>query len=341
MKDVDKTKDQLINELVELRQRFADLEARNERVVDSWRDLWASHEAIVEAFDGFIYICSRKYEVEFMNKRLIRHVGYFPLGQKCYKALYHLDDVCSWCGNEQVLRGETVRREWLSPQDNCWYYIVTTPVHHPEGSLSCMAMIQDITERKQAEESLRRATRALRTLSETDHILVRATEKLHLLNEVCRIIVEIGGYRLAWVGLAQQDEEKTVKPVGWAGFEEGYLDSVKISWADTEKGQGPTGVAIRTGKPAICQNMLLDPNYAVWREEATKRGYASSIALPLISDVQGEVQAFGALNIYAPEPDAFDPEEVSLLKILADDLTYGILALHARLKRGEKPFEVI
>jgi putative methionine-R-sulfoxide reductase with GAF domain len=336
MKDENKTKDELISELVELRQRFADLAAKNERVVGSWRDLWASHEAIVEAFYGFIYICSRKYEVEFMNKRFISHIGRYPLGQKCYEALYNLADVCSWCVNEQVLRGETVNWEWLSPKDNCWYYVINAPVQHPEGSLSCMAMIQDITERKQGEESLRRATRALRTLSEINRILVRTSEKSHLLNEVCRTIVEIGGYRLAWVGLAQEDEEKTVRPAGCAGFEEGYLDSVKISWADNEIGQGPTGVAVRTGKPAVCKNMLLDPSYKVWREEAAKRGYASSIALPLSS----EVQTFGALNIYAPEPDAFDPEEVSLLELLADDLAYGILTLQARFKAGENPPEV-
>ena len=75
MSDEDKTKDQLISDLVELRQRFAELEAKSERAVESWRDLWASHEAIVEAFEGLIYICSQKFEVEFMNKRLISHIS--------------------------------------------------------------------------------------------------------------------------------------------------------------------------------------------------------------------------------------------------------------------------
>ena len=75
MRDEDKTKDQLTRELVELQQRFAELEAKNERAVGSWRDLWASYEAIVEGFDGLIYICSEKFEVEFMNKRLISHIS--------------------------------------------------------------------------------------------------------------------------------------------------------------------------------------------------------------------------------------------------------------------------
>jgi len=223
MKDEAKSKEQLISELIEMRQRFAHLKAKSERAVESWGDLWSSYEAIVEAFNGLIYIISQKYEVEVMNKRLIADIGHFPLGQKCYKALYGLDDICPWCVSDRVFRGETVRRDWLSLRDNRWYHIVNKSVQHSNGSLSCMAMIQDITERKQAEEGLRRTTRALRTLSETDHVLVRAREESHLINEGCRIIVEIGGYRLAWVGLAEQDEEKTVRPVGSAGFEEKYL----------------------------------------------------------------------------------------------------------------------
>ena len=85
-------------------------------------------------------------------------------------------------------------------------------------------------------------------------------------------------------------------------------------------------MAIRTGKPSICKNILLDPSYAIWREEATKRGYASSIALPLICNSQ----AIGALNVYAPEPDAFDSDEVRLLEELAHDLAYGIEAIRNR-----------
>jgi signal transduction histidine kinase len=141
--------------------------------------------------------------------------------------------------------------------------------------------------------------------------------------------VEVGGYRLTWVGFAEQDEEKTVHPVAQVGFEEGYLETVNITWDDTELGRGPTGTAIRTGKPCIAKNILTDPNYAPWRAEAAKRGYASSIALPLIANGR----TFGALNIYAVEPDAFDAEEVKLLTELVDDLAYGIAALRTRAER--------
>lgn len=188
-----------------------------------------------------------------------------------------------------------------------------------------------IARRKRAEEALQKANRSLKTLSNCNQALVRATEELGLLNEMCRIIVQVGGYRLAWVGFVEQDENKTVLPVAQAGYEDGYLDTVNITWADTEQGRGPTGKAIRTGKPSILKNILTDPEYTPWRSEATRRGYGSSIAIPLIADDS----TFGALNIYAAEPDAFGAEEEKRLTELADDMAYGIMALRIGVARKQ------
>jgi PAS domain S-box-containing protein len=190
-------------------------------------------------------------------------------------------------------------------------------------------LTRELTERKRAGEELRQVNRALRVLSECNQAVVRATEEPPLLHEICQTLVDLGGYRLAWVGFAEQDKEKTVRPVAQTGYEEGYLDTVNITWANTERGRGPTGTAIRTGKPSVAKNILTDPNYAPWRAEATKRGYASSIALPMTANGR----TFGALSVYAAEPNAFDAEEVKLLMELAGDLAYGIVALRIRAER--------
>ncbi len=169
MQDAKKTKEQLIKELAELRERMAqseDSQAKTQRILDAWRDLWAQYEAMIEAFDGFIYICSQNYEVEFMNERFIKRTGGYPLGQKCYQALHDLSQVCPWCVNDRVFRGETVRWEVLSPKDNHWFYVVNTPIKHPDGSVSKMAMIQDITDRKQAEKAMQEAEAKYRSIFE-------------------------------------------------------------------------------------------------------------------------------------------------------------------------------
>ena len=188
---------------------------------------------------------------------------------------------------------------------------------------------RDISLRKHTEMELRRVNRALKVLGESSQAMARATDEKKFLAEVSRMIVDVGGYRLAWFGFALDDEKKSVRPVAQAGFEDGYLEKVDITWAETPRGRGPTGTSIRTGRPTVCKNILNDPRFAPWKEEAVRRGYASSIALPV--RVGGRV--IGALNIYATEPDAFDAEELALLEELANDISYGLAALRDRIER--------
>lgn len=183
---------------------------------------------------------------------------------------------------------------------------------------------------RETDRSLRRTNRALKTLSECNQALVRIRDEKRLMDEICRIIVESGGYRMAWVGLAEHDLDRSVRPAAQSGFEEGYLESVGITWADTERGRGPTGRAIRTCEPVVAQNIPTDPEFEPWREAAIRRGYAASVALPLCRN-RG---VLGALNIYSADPDAFDDEEVSLLTELANDLAYGLTSLGARRERN-------
>ena len=222
--------------------------------------------------------------------------------------------------NENLTKGgEIVLCEWNNS-------ILYDSEGRVEGAIS---LALDITDRRRSEEALWKVNRALKMLSECNHAMVRAANEEDLLHDICQIIVDKGGYRLAWVGIAITDEKKTVVPMAQVGYEEGYLESLNITWDDTERGRGPTGTAIRTRKPSIAKHILNDPNFAPWRAEATKRGYASSIALPLITNGR----ALGTLNIYAEETDAFNEEEVELLAQLADDLSFGMISLRTREER--------
>jgi PAS domain S-box-containing protein len=195
---------------------------------------------------------------------------------------------------------------------------------------------RDITERKRAERALARSNRALRAVNRCNQALVHATDEPQLLSEICRTIVEVGSYRLAWVGYAENDADKSVRVAGQFGYEQGYLESIGITWADTERGRGPTGVAIRSGKPTLVKNVLTDPAFAPWRCEASQRGYLSVIGLPLKS----AGQTFGALTIDAGEPDAFDPGEVGQLEELANNLAYGVMALRTYAERDRAVLEL-
>lgn len=180
---------------------------------------------------------------------------------------------------------------------------------------------------KKTEESLRRADRALKIISECNRLLVRTTDETALLYELCRLIVEQGGYRMAWVGFAENDENKSVRIACSAGDDDGYLANAKISWSEAdEHGRGPTGAAIRTGQIVVCNDFHNDPTVALWREEAAKRGYAASIVLPLRS----VEKTFGVLTLYAVEVNAFNAVETELLKELADDLAFGIHTIRTR-----------
>lgn len=116
------------------------------------RDSKEHYRAIMEAFDGHIYICSHDYRIEFMNEKMIERIGRNAVGEPCFNVLHDLDAVCPWCINDRVFKGEFVRYEVQSPKDGRWYAVGSSPIHNDDGTISKQAMVQDITEQKQAEE---------------------------------------------------------------------------------------------------------------------------------------------------------------------------------------------
>jgi PAS domain S-box-containing protein len=185
---------------------------------------------------------------------------------------------------------------------------------------------QDITAHKQDAERLQHLNRALRAISDGNQAITRATDEAAFVHQACRIVVEDCGYSLVWIGVAVDDEEKTVKPMAYAGFDQGYIDALNITWGNIDRGSGPTGAAIRTGKVQVCNDMRCDPKFAPWRKQALERGYASSVALPFVYNEK----AFGCLTIYSREANVFSEEEVKLLSELTSDLSNGIMLLRMR-----------
>jgi PAS domain S-box-containing protein/putative nucleotidyltransferase with HDIG domain len=201
------------------------------------------------------------------------------------------------------------------------------------GRWHAIGILRDITERRHADLVLKKANRAMKTLSACNSALVHITDEDQLLAEVCRLIVDMGGHEMAWVGYLEHDADKSLRRVAAAGERGGFLAGQRFSWADDgEYAQGPIGRAARSGVLQYAQEIAADPSYLPWREEALRCGFASTIALPLL-DAMG--QAFGVLAVYSDEAHAFNDEEVALLAELAGDLAFGIRALRTHVARDQ------
>ena len=210
-----------------------------------------------------------------------------------------------------------------------WVRTIAQPIHDGGKVVKVRGSFQDITERKLAEAAIQHANRALAALGMVNRGLVHATNEGELLHAVCDAIVEQRGYLMAWVGYVQHDEGKTIEIMAHAG-PEGYLETMQLTWAETERGMAPSGRAIRSGATQLCQDIANDPQYLPWRAEALKRGLASNIALPLKNS---DDAVFGILHVYAGEMNAFTTAEVDLLEEMAGDLAFGVRALHIRQER--------
>ena len=235
--------------------------------------------------------------------------------------LYRADDL-------RVMESQEPKLAYEEPQTSpegrlIWIRTSKVPMRDADQNvIGILGVFEDVTAHRQAVEAQQRLGRALRILSKCNHVLVHVQNEQVLLAEICQLIVD-NGYLMAWVGFSENDAAKLVRPVAQSGVVDGYLDGANITWADTERGQGPTGTAIRTGLTVVNQNYLSNPKIAPWRESAIKRGYQSSAAIPLICNNN----VLGAFTLYAPEPNAFFPEEVALLEELANDLAFGIVTL--------------
>jgi PAS domain S-box-containing protein len=296
-------------------------------------------EEVIACAGGPVFSVDKKYCYTSFNKQHAKAMKMLygtkiEIGHDLLEYHTNLEDRTQVKKNiARALRGETVLAESYAgekAQARHYYEIAHYPLRGSNNKVKGVTVYaRDITVLKTREEENQRIAQTIMTLSNSNQAMMRARNETEYMEEVCRNIENDCGYAMVWIGLAEKDKDKSVRPVISAGFEDGYLDNANISWADTERGRGPTGTAIRTGKVSLCKNMLTDPKFIPWRKEASKHGYASSIALPLIA---GE-KPFGALTIYSKMPDAFSIEEVKLLAELASDLAYGITAFRLRAEQ--------
>jgi PAS domain S-box-containing protein len=294
-------------------------------------------QSVLDNSPALIYMKDETGRYRFVNRRWTElfHTSIADAQGKTDLELFPEESARQFTSNDRLVMnsGEALAFEEQSLLEDGLhsYHSVKIALRDIDGGVYGLCGIStDITERKAKEESLRQVNRAMRVLSQCNSAVVHATEEHALLDEVCRVTVGPAGYVLAWVGYAENDEARTVRPVASAGQAEGFLDRIHVSWADNEFGRGSVGPAIRTGKPVVVRHLGDQPTFQVWRDALASRSFKSVLSVPLF---EGD-RVFGALAIYAGEPDAFDSSEVELIAELGENLAHGIVSLRARKERA-------
>ena len=196
------------------------------------------------------------------------------------------------------------------------------------GRPALIAVARDVTRQKQAEMQVHRLNRLYAVLNATNEFIVRCHDAHTLFGEACRIAVEIGGFRMTWIGLADPIGEE-IKPVAYSGEAGDYLEHLHIATTNDARGNGPTGEALRKGKFKVCNDIANDPRMAPWREHAARMGYRASAAFPL--RVAGELR--GALSLYSDTVGFFDTEEIGLLERLSQNISFALEVIDTESRR--------
>ena len=240
--------------------------------------------------------------------------------------------VVIWFGSERILIQPITAIATAAIRLRHGEHQARTLVPHTKDEIGQLALaFDDMAISLSSKSEILRLNRALRTLVDCNKAIIYSTSESQFLDQTCKALVETGGFRLAWIGIPQEDELKAIAVVARYGVDQGYLDAAHITWSDTPRGRGATGTAVRTGIPQINQNFEKNPALAPWRAEAIKRGLRSSSAFPLIHDTK----VIGVLTTYSSEFNHFTSDEAALLEELATEISYGLVYQRLRNSLNE------
>jgi PAS domain S-box-containing protein len=341
-----------------LGNRGSNREITDQKVAEQERDgLLSLLRAVIDNIDTGLILSAADGQVLEMNPAARRMCGY----QSMIQAKRHPAEAeATWelltssgatlapkeWPRMKTLRGETFQNwelrirkksdgsEWIASFGGA-------PIRDPQERVAfSVVTIRDVTQRRRAHEELERKVRertlelarfnrTLQAIVECNQAIIRARSEQDLIREFCRISMRVEGVDLAWVGLAEDDEAKSIRIAAAIGFHQREISRLRISWADDELGQGPAATAIRTGRVCIQASSPADPSLEVSREENLQLGFGASIALPL----QSEGHPFGALVLCSARPEIFDVPQIQLLQELANNLSIGIASLRTQKER--------
>ena len=289
------------------------------------------------AQDGILILNAETGQIDDVNPFLISMLGYSHaefLGKKLWEIGAFKDAALNKDAFVELQRTRFIRYDDLPLESASGRRIsveFVSNVYDCDGVDVIQCNIRDNTLRHLAESALRATVRALKMTSESNFALVNSSSESTLLAEYCRIAVETGGYRMAWIGFADDGPGKRVIPMAFSGHDDGYLGQARFTWDEAALGGGPTGRAIRKGEIQFSADIAGDPAMAPWRAEALKRGYLSSIALPF----KHSGGAIACLTIYGGTRGTLPDAERALLNELTMDASFGLSAIRTAIAKSE------
>ncbi len=288
------------------------------------RTLLEQYELLSRHASDAILVWGRDGKILEVNERATRMFGYSReemlglsmLDLKPEEAAADFHHIVKRLAEEQSAIFETVNRR----KDGTTFPTeVSASLIDLEERQITQSIVRDISARKQAEQQIKHLNHLYAVLSQCDAAIVRAASEEALFQEVCRIVVDAGGFRVGWVGKVDPATGQ-VLPVARAGEGAGYLDEIRIMTGAGPLGLGPTGRCIREGRAIASTSFATDPVMEPWREAAARHGLRSSICLPLSR--RGETVF--VLGMYSSETAFFSAEEIKLAVEVGESLSFAL-----------------
>lgn len=279
-------------------------------------------DLILTAIADGISVHDRNFTIIYQNP-VMQEIFGNRLGEKCYRVYEENETVCSGCPVALCFQDgniHTAERQVLVNGRKRIFENRAAPLRYDDGRLDAVVeVVRDITVRKEEEERIGRFRDLYAAISHTNKAITQCENRQDLFEQICRIVVEFGGFSLATVVLLEA--EGNIRSIAHYGKASHYLDTL-IVHADASRmeGQGPTGTAIREGHACICNDFHNNPGTTPWREEALKYGIKSSAAFPL----KNGGETVGALKVYAERVGFFDDEIVALLLEMSANISFAL-----------------
>ena len=272
-------------------------------------------ENVLEAMEDGVYIVSQQYDIQYVNPVLETEFGPYE-GHKCYAYFHDRDDVCPWCKNEDVFAGKTVRWEWHLSKNQRTYDLIDTPLKNPDGSISKLEIFRDITERKQAEDAIRRRAEELSTLLRVSQALNATLEMETVLQTTTDSATELIGIHTAAIYLLEGEElylGATTPPLD-PQMPETFRRALLVDHPHIQK-------SISTAFPVIMPDAATADLTSAERVIVKARGLRTIVFVPILVGQR----TLGTLIIGTiGKPRAFSEAEINLCQTLANQVAISI-----------------